>query len=72
MGGYNGHEVLIYEELERYAIDCWTIIALFEGSSTLLTIIYLFANSIEQEVSKPVEQDAGEGSTEKKEAAPST
>ncbi|KAG5055872.1 hypothetical protein AAZX31_03G193700 [Glycine max] len=26
----------------------------------------------EQEVSKPVEQDAGEGSTEKKEAAPST
>ena len=55
-------------------IDLWTIIVyvLFEGSFTLLTIIFWFANSTEQEVSKPLEQDAGEASTEKKEAAPST
>jgi len=51
-------------------IDFWTLF--IQWLIDIVTEIYLFANSTEQEVSKPVEADAGEASKETKEAAPST
>lgn len=62
----------IYVELQRCAYRFFDPCIYIQCLIYIVTDIYLFANSTEQEVSKPVEAEAGEASTETKEAAPST